>query len=102
MEIKSSEDAIDIKWLDGVKMEESHSMDNDQGGVNGHTWKIILHHMKMEVGYSCGQQHGDRLKCARQMYICMSFHFTGHWCVEMCMLGSRIDSHTNKKDFCCL
>ena len=70
MEIKSSDDAIDIKWLDGVKMEESHSMDNDQGGVNGHTWKIILHHMKMEVGYSCGQQHGDRLKCARQMYIC--------------------------------
>ena len=40
--------------LDEVKMEESHAMENDQGGVSGHTWMIILHHMKMEVGYSWG------------------------------------------------
>ena len=24
------------KWLDEVKMEESHAMDNDHGGVGGH------------------------------------------------------------------
>jgi hypothetical protein len=27
----------DTKWLDRVKMEELHAMDNSQGGVDGHT-----------------------------------------------------------------
>jgi hypothetical protein len=38
------------------------------------------------------------MECARQMYICRSFHFTGHWCVEKCTVGFRIDSRTNKRD----
>ena len=75
MEIEPSEDTTDIKWLDEVKMEESHAMDNDQGGVGSHTWMIILHHMlmmmKMEAGCSCGHhRHGDRMECTREMHIC--------------------------------
>jgi len=58
MEIKQVKIQLISKWLDEVKMEESHAMDNDQGGVGSHTWMIILHHMlmmmKMEVGCSCG------------------------------------------------
>ena len=29
----------DTKWLDRVKMEEFHAMNNSQGGVVGHTWR---------------------------------------------------------------
>jgi hypothetical protein len=43
-------------------------------------------------------RHGgwNYMKCARERYICRAFHFIGHWCVEKCMPGFRIDSHAIK------
>jgi hypothetical protein len=38
------------------------------------------------------------MKCARQMYICKAFNFTGHRCVEKFMTGFRIDGRTIKRD----
>ena len=43
------------------------------------------------------------MDCARQMYICKAFHFTGHRCVEKFMTRFRIDGHTIKRgNFFCI
>jgi hypothetical protein len=40
---------------------------------------------------------GDGMECARQMYICRAFHFTGHRCVEKFMTRFMIDGRTIKR-----
>ena len=45
----------------------------------------------------CINIEGDGMECTRQRYICRSFHFISHRCVEKFMTGFRIDDRTIKR-----
>jgi hypothetical protein len=45
----------------------------------------------------CIDIEGDGMECARQRYICRTFHFTGHRYIEKFMTEFRIDDRTIKR-----
>jgi hypothetical protein len=82
--------------FDEVKMEDLHAMDNDQGGVVGHTWKMTINYCSSYVDERWRldahrhHRHGDGMECR-------SVHFIGYYFIDKCKTGFMIDSHTTKK-----
>jgi hypothetical protein len=91
--VKLEQDLAPMDQRNGEEQVRSRSM-NQYGHVM--IWSES-YHLVISWYMCCINIEGDGMECARKRYNLENFHITGHRCVEMLMIGFRIDGRTIKR-----